>query len=83
MYILSQGGIQLQKDVSLEDLWLAGMEAYRTNEWQTVIDQLEEAIRAFDAYQNATLLCLQQCSQNGEDFGLATCVGQHNTESEG
>ncbi|CAI8055374.1 Cartilage-associated protein [Geodia barretti] len=62
---IERGGIQLQKDVSLEDLWLAGMEAYRTNEWQTVIDQLEEAIRAFDAYQNATLLCLQQCSQNG------------------
>lgn len=62
----SQNGMQLQKDTSLEDLWLNAMDAYRTNKWETVIDQLEEAILVFNAYQNTTMKCLKQCSDRGE-----------------
>ena len=63
---LCQGGVQLQRDMSLEDLWSAAMEGYRSNDWQTAVDQLEEAILVFEAYQNATLHCLQKCNQNGK-----------------
>ena len=64
---VSQDGVQLQKDTSLDDLWYSAMDAYRESNWQTVVDQIEEAIQVFDAYQNATLPCLQNCSENGEN----------------
>lgn len=42
------------------------MDAYRDKDWQTVVDNLEEALRLFNTYENSTLLCLQQCNENGE-----------------
>lgn len=61
---IERDGVQLQKDTSLDDLWYSAMDAYRESNWQTVVDQIEEAIQVFDAYQNATLPCLQNCSEN-------------------
>ena len=64
----SQDGVELQKDsTSLDDLWLTAMDAYRTSDWETVINRLEEAIHVFDSYQNHSLACLQQCYEKREE----------------
>lgn len=60
---LERDGVELQRDSSLDDLWLNGMDAYSASDWQTVIDELEEALLVFNYYQNRSLACLQQCSE--------------------
>ena len=62
----AQDGVEVQKETSLDELWQSAMDAYSNEDWQTVVDQLEEAIPVFNAYQNSTLVCLQQCSENSE-----------------
>ena len=65
---LSQDGVELQTDsISLDNLWLTGMDAYRASEWEMVIDQLEEAIRVFNSYENHSLACLQECREKREE----------------
>ena len=61
--------MELQRDSSLDDLWLNGMDAYSASDWQTVIDELEEALLVFNYYQNRSLACLQQCSEKREGGG--------------
>ena len=68
----TQNDVSLGEEASLEQLWDSGMEAYRNNNWQTVVDRLEEAIQVFNGYQNRTLLCLKQCHRDGELGQLKT-----------
>lgn len=63
---ISKDGVSLEGDVSLDELWYRAMRGYGNSEWQVTVDNLEEGIRVFTAYEDTALLCLKQCHKKGE-----------------
>lgn len=68
LFLLHKNGLSLGEDQRIEDLWNVGLNSYSDQQWEQCIDMLEEALRLFNQYENATFSCLKMCKDEGISF---------------
>ena len=60
-FTLLQNGAVLGVEENLENMWKQGMQSYSDKRWQEAIESIEQSLKLYEMYQNATKLCLKAC----------------------
>ena len=72
-FVLCQNGVSLGEDLSMEEVWDAGLASYTDGRWSACVDLMEETVRLFNLYEKHTLQCLRDCRNASKSWSLACC----------
>ena len=61
---LLQNGAVLGEEENLQNMWKQGMQSYSNKNWQEAIESIEQSLKLYQMYQNATKLCLKTCANS-------------------